>query len=297
MTSLSTGSTSHTAPSANTAHPSLKWIARTGYAARGVVYLIIGVLSLLAALGMGGDTEGSRGALRTLAGQTWGQVALGIIALGLLAHASWRFLQSALDADNHGADAKGITVRAGLFVSAFTYLLLAAYAGSLIFGGIAGFAGAGGGDQSGGAGGSAGGGTREATAWLMSQPYGVWLVGLVGVAIIGAGVAQFIKGVKTKFEKWLQLDPKTMEKVSPICRTGLIARGITFFIIGGFVIVAAVQAEPSEARGLGGALQTLREQAYGPWLLGAVAIGLIAFAIYSFIEAWSRKINMPTSNG
>lgn len=275
----------------------LKWLARAGYGARGAVYLIVGILAVMAAFGMGGSTEGSRGALRELAGQTWGQVALGVIGVGLLGHACWRFFQSALDADNHGADAKGITVRAGLFVSAFTYLLLAAYAGSLIFGGIAGFAGAGGGDQSGGAGGSAGGGTREATAWLMSQPYGVWLVGLVGVAIIGAGVAQFIKGVKTKFEKWLQLDPKTMEKVSPICRTGLIARGITFFIIGGFVIVAAVQAEPSEARGLGGALQTLREQAYGPWLLGAVAIGLIAFAIYSFIEAWSRKINMPTSNG
>jgi hypothetical protein len=279
-----------TTPGAGNRHAWLAWLARAGYAARGVVYLMVGGLALMAGFGSGGETTGSRGALQTLTDETWGMVALGAIGIGLVGHAVWRFMQSVLDADDHGTDGKGLVIRAGLLGSSVMYVLLAIYAFSLMTlsgGGAAAQA-----DGAGaGAGGGQGGGAQEATAWLMSQPYGPWLVGIAGAIIVSVGVAQLVKAAKAKFQKWLVMSAGKLEKVSPICRTGLAARAVTFWIIGGFVIVAAWQADPQEARGLSGALNTLQAQAYGPWLLGAIAVGLIAFAAYSFIEARYRKIH------
>lgn len=294
MTSAKTKVKMATTPAAGDRHAWLAWLARAGYAARGVVYLLVGGLALMAAFGSGGQTTGSRGALRTLADETWGMIALGAIGIGLIGHALWRFMQGALDADDHGTDGKGLVIRAGLLGSGVMYVLLAIYAFSLMtLGGGGGGETAAGGAGGGGQGGDSG--AQEATAWLMSQPYGPWLVGIAGAIIAGVGVAQLVKAVKAKFEKWLAMPPRKLEKVSPICRTGLAARAVTFWIIGGFVIVAAWQADPQEARGLNGALNTLQAQAYGPWLLGAVAIGLIAFAAYSFIEARYRRIHPSSS--
>ena len=286
-----------TTPGAGDRHAWLVWLARAGYAARGVVYLMVGGLALMAAFGSGGQATGSRGALRTLTDETWGMIALGAIAIGLIGHAVWRFMQSVLDADDHGNDGKGLTVRAGLLGSSVIYVLLAIYAINLMMLDWGGNAAAEAGGAGAGAGGAQGGqgGAQEATAWLMSQPYGPWLVGIAGAIIAGVGVAQLVKAAKAKFEKWLVMSGDKLRKVSPICRTGLAARAVTFWIIGGFVIVAAWQADPQEARGLNGALNTLQAQAYGPWLLGAAAIGLIAFAVYSFVEARYRRIHPSSS--
>jgi hypothetical protein len=87
----------------------------------------------------------------------------------------------------------------------------------------------------------------------------------------------------------------TLEKVSPVCRFGLIARGAVFVIIGAFLVVAAVQLDSAQARGLQGALETLQRQPYGWILLGIVALGLVAFGVYSLIEAWYRRIDAPAT--
>lgn len=263
-------------------------LARAGYAARGVIYIIIGSFAILAALGSGGSTTDSEGALRSILGQPFGQVLLGLIAVGLVGYALWRLIQGVMDTDGHGSDGKGIAVRGGLLVSAVTHILLAVFTFSLIFGGV--FGGSGGG--SGG-----GGGSGDWTARLMQQPYGRWLVGLVGLAVIGAGIAHIVKGWKAKFEKYLVMDRQKLDTARPICRFGLIARGVVFVIIGGFLIIAAWQVDPSEARGLSGALQALQGQPYGWILLGVVALGLIAFGIYSLVEAVWRNINHPFAEG
>ena len=114
-------------------HP-LEWLARSGYAARGIVYVIIGWLALVAAVGPGGQTTGSKGALQSMLGEPFGKVLLAIIAVGLLGYVAWRATQAIRDTDHHGTDPKGLAVRGGLAVSAVTHTLLAVFAISLIFG-------------------------------------------------------------------------------------------------------------------------------------------------------------------
>lgn len=258
-----------------------KGLARLGYASRGVVYIIVGAFAVLAAWGGGGRTTDTKGALRSLMDEPFGAVLIGVLALGLVAFAAWRVVQGIADADHHGSDGKAMMIRGGFLVSAVTNLLLALFAASLALGW-----------GSGGSGSGGGGGTRTWIAKLMEQPFGVWLVAVVGLAVIGAGVAQIIKGVKVKFEKHFGADESTMRWLRPVCRFGLIARGVVFVIIGGFIGIAAWQSDPQEARGLAGALEALQSQPYGQVLLGIVALGLIAFGLYCFIAAIYRRIGL-----
>jgi hypothetical protein len=258
---------------------SIAWLARGGYAARGVVYLIVGWLAVLAALGTGGQTTDSKGALVTIVQQPFGEIMLGLVALGLVGYALWRLVQASLDPDDHGTDAKGVAIRGGLLISAITHVLLAFFALSLVFGW--------------GTGGSGDSGTRDWTAWLLQQPFGRWLVALVGATVIGAGLAHMVKGYKARFEKYLVMDRGLLDKASPVCRFGLIARGVVFLIIGGFLLVAAWRFSSGEVVGLQGALQTLQQQPYGWILLAIVALGLFAFGVYSLIEARYRRIDAP----
>lgn len=253
----------------------LELFARSGYAARGVVYIIVGWLALLAAIG-GGRTEDSKGALREILSQPFGEVMLGMVAFGLLGYAAWRLIQAIRDTDRHGTDTKGLAVRGGLLISALTHVLLAGFAASLIFG----------------IGGGSGGDSQDWTAWLLRQPFGRWLVGLIGAAVVGAGLAHIVKGARAKFERYLEMDESVRRRTSPICRFGLIARGVVFLIIGAFLVIAAWQADSDEARGLDGALQALQEQPYGWLLLLVVALGLVAFGFYSTIEAVYRRIDL-----
>ena len=254
-------------------HP-LEWLARSGYAARGIVYVIIGWMALIAAFG-GGRTAGSKGALESLLGEPFGMVLLGIIAVGLLGYVAWRATQALKDTDDHGTDPKGLAIRGGLAVSAITHTLLAIFTVGLIVG-----SGGGGGD----------GGTQDWTAWLMRQPFGRWLVAIVGIAIAGAGFAHIWKGWHAKFERHFLWSGDEARIGRPICRFGLVMRGVAFLIVGGFFIIAAWRADPSEAQGLSGALDALQHQAYGWALLGTMAIGLVAFGLYSLIESVYRKV-------
>ncbi len=254
-----------------------KALARLGYASRGVVYLIVGSFAVLAAFG-GGRTTDTKGALESLMSGPLGVALLALVALGLLAFAAWRAVQGIADADGHGQDGKALVIRGGLLVSAVTHLLLAIFAVSLIFGG------------GGGSGGDSG--TQSWIATLMEQPFGQWLVGVVGAAVVGAGIAQIIKGWTAKFDKRFKPGYDKLGWVRPLCRFGLIARGLVFMIIGSFIGIAAWKYDPEQARGLSGALQALQEQPFGQVLLGIVALGLVAFGLYCWVEAVYRRIGV-----
>ena len=256
----------------------LQIVARAGYAARGIIYLIVGALAAVAAWGGGGKTTDSRGALTEILIAPFGKILLTVVAAGLVCYAAWRAAQAVLNADDHGRDLKGFTIRAGLGVSAVTHFGLALFALSLVFGW-------------GGSGGE-GGSEKEWTAWLLNQPFGPWLVGAVGITIVGVGIAHFIKAWTAKFERHFDMNANERKIITPVSRFGLFARGAVFLIAGGFFLVAAIQHDPSEARGLGGALQALQQQSFGSVLLGIVALGLVAFGVYSVIESVYRRISM-----
>lgn len=163
-------------------------------------------------------------------------------------------------------------------VSAVTHMMLAFFAASLIF-------------QFGGSSGGSGGGSQGMAGWLMQQPFGRWLVGAVGLVMIGAGIAHAIKGYKAKFHKNFDMPKRTQQWAYPVCRFGLVIRGIVFVIVGSFFIIAAYQFNPDQAGGTAEVFSTLRSQAYGQWLLAIVAVGLFAFGLYSLLAAIYRRIN------
>jgi len=262
------------------ASPGLEWLARLGYAAKGVVYIIVGVLAVQVAIGEGGQTEGTRGALQTLASQPFGQIFLGLVALGLLGYGIWLLIRAGLQTGSQrgSSDAIDIIKRIGIAIAGIIHLALAFYAFQILTGS------------------ASGGGEGTAQTWvaqIMQQDWGRWLVVLAGLCVIGFGLYRLYQAYTTEFTKELDLDDMDATErkwTIRFGRMGLAAQGIVFMMIGSFLVQAGVQFDPSEVRGLGGALQTLAQQPYGPWLLGIVALGLIAHGVYMFIKMRYRRI-------
>jgi hypothetical protein len=268
------------------ASPFVEKFARFGFAAKGVVYAVVGALAAMAAFGYGGGTTNSRGALNTIGSQPFGRVMLAIIALGLVGLAVWRFICAIEDPENQGSDAKGLAKRIGFFFSGVIHFALVWYAIGIITGAaIGGGGGASGGDDA---------GARSWSATAMSYPMGRWLVFLIGVGFVVFAVAQLVLAFKSKLDKRLrlgQISPQTRRGVIAVSRFGIAARGVVFALVGVFLARAAHDQNPNEARGIGGALGTLQHQPYGPWLLCVVALGLIAYGVYQLVLARYRQIN------
>lgn len=254
----------------------LTYVARAGYAARGAVYVLIGVFALMAAFGSG-ETESTRGALGRLLGTEGGWILLIVLGAGLFGYALWRFLQAFLDVDGKGTDAKGVATRIGYAVSGLIHVALGVYAIGL---GVGSRQAAGGG----------GDGLSQHAAWLMQQPYGRWLVGIVGAIIIIVAFAFFFRAYYATFKKRLDMPPDTLRKVTPVCRFGIAARAFVFLVIGGLLVYAGYRANPEAAGGMQEALQTIHTTTYGQWLLAIVALGLVAYALFTFIQAGYRRI-------
>lgn len=254
--------------------PKFKKFARVGYAARGVIYLVIGGLAVMTALGEGGGTTDSKGAVTTIMNQPFGKIMVGLLIIGLIGYSCWRLVQAFRDVDHHGKSGKGLMIRAGLLVSAVTHLLLAGWAVKLLLG-----------SASGSSGGSAG-----QNGWINSD-IGQLALGIVAVAVVIAGCAHIYKGVTARFERYMSIPADKRDWARPVCRFGLIARGVVWLIIGWFLARSAWLARSGEIRGIPEALDLLRDNAYGPWLLGIVAAGLFSFGVYSVLEALYRRID------
>ena len=259
---------------------SMEILARFGYGARGVVYCLVGGLALMAALGTGGQTNGSRGALQSLLAQPFGRILLAAIALGLLGFAAWRVLEGLTDADHRGASWKALARRGAHVISGGIYASLALFAAGLALGLGAMRRTE---DQA----------ARDWTAWLLAQPMGPWLVGLVGLAVIGTGLAFMARGWRGSVTDYLVLPAEARVWAVRLGRLGFIARGAVFVLIGGFLGLAALHSSSSEVRGLGGALASLETQPYGWALLAVVAAGLFAFGLFGFVQARYRRIEPP----
>ena len=249
------------------------WGARAGLAAPAGIYLLMGLLALAVALGRSNSATDQRGALTEVARHPGGKLLLVLLAVGFAGYALWRFSQSAFGVVGDG---NGAAPQLKSLVRGIVYFFAVTTVTILV--------GAGGGT-------SQGAEQQGLTASTMRYPGGRYLVGAVGLVIVGGGAIVY-EGATRKFEKYLatsQMSASTRSVVSKLGMVGTIARGAVIALAGGLVVDAAVTFRPAKARGLDGALRTLAAQPYGKTLLGAAAFGLIAFGVYGFAEArWHR---------
>jgi hypothetical protein len=260
-------------------HPWIERIARFGYATKGAVYIVIGVLATMAAVGMGGKTTDTHGALQTIEDQPFGKFALATTAFGLVGYVVWRLLQAMADTDEKGSELKGILIRIGYATSGLAYAGLALTAAKILID-I--------GDTD---------STTEVqqhwTACVLAVPAGRVLIGLVGLSVIGFGLYQIYKGLRAKFRKRLKLGQMSFAKKTWATLSGRIgysARGVVFCVVGAFLVRAALNYNPSEARGIDGVLDALARPPFGPWMMGVVAAGLTLYGIYMLVESRYRRI-------
>ncbi|WP_407343278.1 DUF1206 domain-containing protein [Pengzhenrongella phosphoraccumulans] len=249
------------------------WAARAGLTARAVVYLLIGSLALAVASGSGAKMD-QKGALAQVLAQPFGPVMVALLAAGFVGYAAWRLTEVAFGVTGEG---RAVGPRLVSLARALAYGLLAYTAVRLIQG-----AGA---DQS--------SQQQGYAAQLMAQPFGRWVVGLVGIAITVVGVVMVAQGVKLTFMRYFpagSLPPRTRRTVRHLGRVGTIARGLVFTLTGVLVAAAAWTYDAAKAGGLDGALQTLRDQPFGAPLLAVVATGLIVFGVYGLFEARYRSV-------
>ncbi|HEY0739901.1 MAG TPA: DUF1206 domain-containing protein [Chryseosolibacter sp.] len=252
----------------------LQRFARFGLASKGVVYCLMGVLTVLAALGLNSQKGNKNEAFKVVYDQPFGKVLLIIIAIGLCGYVTLRVFQAFFDIDDKGKDAKGIFTRLGYGASAILYLGLVIYAIKL-------------------ASGNPGGGDSKQffISKIMEYPMGEWIIGIAGLIVIGSGINQIYKGWSKKFMKRVQLyqsDYRNTFQKAGIA--GYIARGLVFSIIGYFLFRAALDSNPAEAEGTDAAFSFL-QQNFGNVLMGVVALGLVLYGIFMFVRARYERIH------
>ena len=251
----------------------LDWLARAGLAAKGASYALVGVLAIKVAIGDGGKATSRQGALASIAHHGYGEVLLVALAIGFAGYALWRFAQTFFDKSNEGSGPKGLALRGGYFGRGLIYAGLTVITVRLLTQAQS--------QQA-----------HEKTAMVLSWPAGRWIVGIAGACLVAAGLYNGYRGVTKKFlERWQSGGsyeaPKWGARAGVL---GLLARMVVFGLIGVFLIKAAYDYDPRDAIGLDGALQKLAHHAYGSWLLGAVAAGLLAYAVFCAFEARYRRI-------
>jgi hypothetical protein len=248
-----------------------------------VVSCTIGILAALAALGDGqGRTTGSKGALRELHEQPFGQVLLAIVGVGLFGYALWLFVQAALDPEHTARRSKHpALLRVGRFFDGFVHVGLGVYAFGLVTGVALGS------DED---------GVKSWTARLLGlDGIGRLLVAVVGAVVIGRGVLDLWKAAKARLDQELDLSslPANRRKATvDICRFGLASRAVVFALIGAFLVMAAARTRAADAEGLGGTLRTIQGWSYGWALLAVVALGFVAYGVYQVVLARYRRVRI-----
>jgi hypothetical protein len=244
-------------------------MAQVGLVARGLVYGVIGILSFKLAIGAGGKTASQSGALRTIAKQPFGEALLIALAFGLAAYAIWRLIEGI--AGSRPGDDGALQRRVSALGSAIAYAALCVTAVKIVAGAHA-----------------SSGSPRPAAAGILGWPGGPVIVAIAGLVVIGIGVYQGYKGIARTFledSHTERMGRGTETAFTTLGTVGHVARAVTFLLIGYGLIKAALEYSPKSAVGLDGALQKLVHASAGPLLLGIVAVGFIAFALYSIADA------------
>lgn len=242
-------------------HPVIEAGARVGYAASGVLHLVIAWLAVQLVLGGNTQSTDQTGALRQLAGTSAGALLLWALLVGFALLGLWNVTEAVA---RSGKD------RAKAAVKIVVFAVLAATAWSVLQGS------------------SSGDKTQGATATLMSARFGVLLVGAVGLVVAGVGVHHVVKGARATFLRDLRQHPRA--GVVRLGRVGYIAKGVALGIVGALFVAAAATHDPGKAGGLDAALHALLAIPAGPLFVSAVALGFACYGLYSFARARYAKV-------
>jgi Domain of Unknown Function (DUF1206) len=238
-----------------------------GLVSYGLVYLVLAWLTLQIALGGRGDAS-PEGALQQLTRQPLGTVLLWVMAIGLFACVVWQVMEATIGREESGRDGR-MRRRLTSAGRAAVYLALGLLAVGIAMGG----------------GGGSGNSEQTLADRLMALPFGRFLVGAVGVAVIAVGIRKIVKGVKQKFVE--DLDSGVGPGIRRLGTVGYCANGVALAIVGGLFGYAALTYDPEKAGGLDAALDTIRSQPFGTALLVVMALGFASFGVYCFF--WARK--------
>jgi hypothetical protein len=257
----------------------LELLERAGYVIRGVLYAVMGVLAMGLALGIGGSATDQSGSLTLLTGGPAGKALLLAVVIGLGAYSIWGFVRATFDPLRRGRDAPGIAERLGFAWSGVAYAAIVLFALRL----LAGTAQAGAHD-----------GTQSTIARILTYPAGKWVAVGIGIVAIGVGLGQLIEAFRAAFRKDLKrFEMKKVEKriVDGLGRFGMISRGVTFGLVGWFVLQGGLHRDSSQVHGFAGAFLFLLNEPFGHVLLGVVAAGFIALGLHSLACArWIRLL-------
>lgn len=257
----------------------VEFLARAGYAARGFIYVSMGLIALRAAAGLRHSATDGLGAILTLAEWPLGFVWLALIAAALLGFAVWRAAQVVLDIDRQGSRPRAIASRLGQAISGLVYGALALSVFEVLDAVI-----------------DRGDAhevheARERAAEILGWHGGAVVLIGAGLFVLGCGVGNIVQAVLTDFGKRLDCGPTRQWWARWCGRVGYAARGFAFLPLGVFMIEAGFDLDASQARDFGEALQSLESQPFGSLVLGMTAAGLVAFGLFALVEAAYRRIH------
>ena len=256
-----------------------KWVdkfLRFGLLSKGIVYCLIGILALMAAIGLSGENASQTEAVKLIYEQPFGKILLAIVALGLFGYVTLRFFQAFKDIDGKGNNAKGIFARIGYGISGLLYLALGIYAAKLVLQAQQGD----------------GNSKQFIVAKVLGYSWGEWAVAIAGLIIVGSGIYQIYRAVSGKFMKKIGHVAGNLSKaIRRAGVTGYISRGIVLIIVGYLVFHAAMTHNPSQANGTEGAFHFI-ENTFGSLLLAVIAVGMIGYGVFMFVKAKYQHINV-----
>ncbi|MES3019617.1 MAG: DUF1206 domain-containing protein [Bacteroidota bacterium] len=254
-------------------------IASAGLAAKGLVYVLLGILAFMAAFGINGKSSrntSKSGVFDFIYDQPAGTILLWVVVLGLVCYVIWRVIEAFADTEGKGKDVKGILARGRYLFSGLVYGALAVKAFNMLV-----FHEKGSGNKS-----------REATEELLSQPFGQWLVGLVAFAFLAVGIYQIFYGLSEKYRK--HVNKYVPAKAKPLFlnagKIGYVARGIVWLLFAYLFFQAAFSANSAETGDTPQAFSVLSQSSYGPYLLALIAVGLVFYGLFNFVRARYEEI-------
>ena len=249
-------------------------MGRLGYAARGVVYFLVGASAAIAAIRPGHRPAGPTDALQLGHGHPLGALFLLLVAFGLACLAGW-FTVAGVDAARRSSRRnwwRGV----GMLGDAVVYIGFMIDVAGVAFG-----IWHGGGDRN----------LQSWTAWVSAQGYGRVLIGLVGTGVLAGGAGLLVWGLIGNVDKGMFLPAREKRLVRSVARYGIAGRGAAIALVGAYLIAAAAYGNPREAHEVGGVLAALRQVPYGRALIGLFGLAFIASSLFDFVAAFYRRFD------